>query len=103
MAARTRPGATPTRCGACGQPVIRQHVEVLTVTVNAVPIPAGTDNAHRDPNHLTWCALPQATGPPRLRWIYGWHPDPCPHPHHAEHRCTTRKPTPQQTAQPGLF
>lgn len=101
MASRTRHGAD-SRCGACGTPVIRQHVEVLTVTVDAQPIPTGTDDAHRDEHHLTWCAAPQATGPPRLRWIYGWHPPNCPHPHHAEHHCT-RTPTPQQPAQQGLF
>jgi hypothetical protein len=103
MASRTRPSATPRDCGACGQPILRQHVECLDVTVNAAPIPAGTDNQHTDPHHLTWCAPPEphSTGPPRLRWIYGWHPDPCPHPHHAEHRCTGRPAKPAE--QSSLF
>lgn len=107
MASRTRPGATPTRCGACGTPLLKQTVEVLDVVVNADPIPAGTDDAHRDRHHLTWCAPPTAagTGPPRLRWILGGHPERCPHPHYAEHRCTTPHPPadPQQPAAATLF
>jgi hypothetical protein len=105
MTRRTRHGAD-SRCGACGMSILRQFVDVLTVTVNATPIEPGTDAQHRDPHHLTWCVPPQATGPPRLRWIYGWHPPNCPHPHHAEHRCTQPHPpaAPQQpAAQPGLF
>jgi hypothetical protein len=83
-----RTTATATDCGACGLPLLTQHVECLDITVDATPIEPGTDAEHRDPHHLTWCALPTGTGPPRLRWIYGWHPTPCPYPHHAEHRCT---------------
>lgn len=104
MTSRTRRIARTADCGACGLPTLSQHIDGLDITVNAAPIEPGTDHAHRDPNHLTWCAHPQATGPPRLMWIYGFHPNPCPHPHHAEHHCTTRTPTPQQAdAQPALF
>jgi hypothetical protein len=92
MAARTRHGAT-TRCGACGSPILRQPGEVIPVVVDQDPIPPGSDPQIRSPNRLTWCAPPPlGPGPPRLLWVYPGHPPDCPHPHHADHQCTTRRP-----------
>lgn len=98
MATRTRRAAAPTstaRCGACGAPILRQLGGVLDITADAEPIPAGTDEQVREPNRLTWCRPPAArygTGPPPLQWVYPSHPPGCPHPHHADHRCTTAPP-----------
>lgn len=108
MTARTRRSAAPattgpTRCGACGAPILRQLVEVLAVTADATPIPAGTDTTIRGPNRLTWCAPPPryGTGPPRLRWVHlAYHPPDCPHPHLADHQCTGHRPPAAPTEQP---
>ncbi|MEE4546492.1 hypothetical protein V2S66_31570 [Streptomyces sp. V4-01] len=93
--------ATAARCPSCGAGLIRQPGEVIPVTVDATPIPTGTDPQIRGPNRLTWCAPPaRSGGPPRLLWVYpGGHPPDCPHPHHADHQCTTR-PAPAAAPQP---
>lgn len=91
-ARRTAPATTEARCGACRAPVIRQAGGVLDILADATPIPHGTDEQVREPNRLTWCRPPTApygTSPPELRWVYPSHPPDCPHPHHADHRCTT--------------
>jgi hypothetical protein len=90
-ARRTAPATAETRCGACRAPLIRQTGGVLDITADATPIPHGTDVQVREPNRLTWCRpTPRhGTGPPPLQWVYPSHPPDCPHPHHADHRCTT--------------
>lgn len=109
MTARTRRSTAATTtapCGACGTPLIRQPGECIPIAVDAQPIPAGSDQTIRGPNRLTWCAPPlrAGTGPPRLRWIYpGTHPQPCPHPHHADHHCTPRTPPAPAQPQPGTL
>lgn len=103
MAARTRRGAD-SRCGACGAHLIRQPGEVIPVAVDAEPIPPGSDPQIRGPNRLTWCAPPgPGNQPGRLLWIYPGHRPDCPHPHHADHQCATRRPPAATTTADTLF
>ncbi|MFD8866054.1 hypothetical protein ACFV1F_17045 [Streptomyces sp. NPDC059590] len=92
-----RTGAADSRCPSCRAPVIRQLVEVLTVTADPTPLTPDEQHAARGPNCLIWCLIQRPHSPPRLRWITAWHPPNCPNPHVAEHQC------PGPTRQAPLF
>ncbi|MEU5608410.1 hypothetical protein AB0H03_06580 [Streptomyces sparsogenes] len=92
-----RTGAADSRCPSCRAPILRQLVEVLTVTADLTPLTPAEQEQARGPNRLIWCLTQRPHSPPRLRWITAWHPTACPHPHVADHQC------PGPTRQAPLF